>query len=62
MHHLYTKIPGMKLLFLEYGMSQSMAFRCKVLTSSYSRPGQYLNLNPKWERTFPSVVNFSWDI
>jgi hypothetical protein len=105
-------------------MSQSMPFRCKTLTSSHLRHGQYLlfkpqvrkklcrplaifhgifiwspppkkskyqswyltpccglevqkpaqalksvkglgntfDLNPKWERTLPSVGNFSWDI
>jgi hypothetical protein len=30
-----TEIPGMTLLFIEHGISQSMAFRCKTLTSSY---------------------------
>jgi hypothetical protein len=39
-----TEIPGMTLLFLEYGMSQSMAFRCKTLTSSHLRPGNTFDL------------------
>ena len=42
MTYINTEIPRKTLLFLEHGMSQSMAFRCKTLTSRHLRPWQYL--------------------
>jgi hypothetical protein len=30
--------------------------------TSVKDPGNNVDLNPKWERTLPSLGNFSWDI
>jgi hypothetical protein len=29
---------------------------------SVKRPGNTFDLNPKWARTLPSLIYFSWDI